>query len=255
VDLSEHLTTVQAVKKLSDFALKTMESDGTVILIVDEAQSLRPEAINNLRMLSNLEHRGVKLIQIVLSGQPELDEKLQGPEWRSLLQRVSIKRYSFVLSRDDTCAFIEHRLKVAGYDGPPLFTDRALELIWQHSEGAPREINVICDNALLIAYSMGKKQVDEDILLEAIADVKSPLDCRTVRVPLARSGDLQTPSIRRPLSDGASGNALQSLLSRFCPVCPAGGFVTRGLNNEKIRIVVVTMAIAAVGMILFTMPR
>ena len=170
-ETKENLSKVQAIQRLNEFAIQQLERDGNVVIIVDEAQGLNYKTMENLRMLSNLETRKHKLVQIVLSGQPELDDKLKKPEWRQLVQRISLKRYSTMLSEKDTYGYIEHRLKVAEHNGSSLFSDEALKLIWLHSRGIPRKINILCDNMLLIGYGLDKKSIDKEIAIEAIKDL------------------------------------------------------------------------------------
>lgn len=167
----ENLSKVTAIQRLNDFAIAEYERDGYVVIVVDEAQSLSHKTMENLRMLSNLETRKHKLVQIILSGQPELDMKLSKPEWRQLVQRISLKRYSTKLSEEDTFRYIQHRLDIAGFKGPFLFNDEALNLIWEYSAGIPRKINIICDNALLIGYGIEKRIINKEIIQEAIDDL------------------------------------------------------------------------------------
>ena len=146
------LTKIEALQRLKDFALKQLSDSGNVALIVDEAQNLNQKAMENLRLLSNLETPKHKLVQIVLSGQPELEIKLARPELRQLTERISIRRHIDPLKEKETYAYIKHRLEVAGYKGPMLFSPEAQHLIWKISQGVPRKINILCDNALLIGY-------------------------------------------------------------------------------------------------------
>jgi general secretion pathway protein A len=167
----DSLKKVEAVNRLNKFAIRQLAGGHNVVLIVDEAQNLNLRSMENLRLLSNLETRKHKLIQIVLSGQPELDVKLSQPELRQLAQRISLKRYIIPLSEKETYEYIQHRLRVANYKGPPLFSRRAQELIWEYSKGVPRKINILCDNALLIGYAGGKKRVKENVVEEAVNDL------------------------------------------------------------------------------------
>jgi type II secretory pathway predicted ATPase ExeA/nucleoid-associated protein YgaU len=167
----EPLPKVESIRRLNDFAIKELTSGGTVVLIVDEAQNLDDLSLENLRLLSNLETRKHKLIQIVLSGQPELDVKLNRPELRQLAQRISVRRCIRPLTEEETYAYIEHRLAVAGAKDSGIFGSNAKKRIYKLSAGFPRKINVLCDNALLIAYGMDKKTVDIDILEEAARDL------------------------------------------------------------------------------------
>ena len=167
----ESLTKVEAVNRLNNFAIRQLAQGGTVVLIVDEAQNLDRRSMENLRLLSNLETRKHKLIQIVLSGQPELDAKLSQPELRQLAQRISLKRYITPLSEKETYEYIQHRLRRANYNGLSPFNRKAQKLIWEYSRGVPRKINILCDNALLIGFAGGKKRIKEDVTEEAIRDL------------------------------------------------------------------------------------
>lgn len=168
---NERYTTVDAIHRLNEFAKKQMERGGNVVLIIDEAQNLSHKTMENLRTLTNIETSSQKMLQIVLVGQPELDKKLARYDWRQLVQRISVKRYSDPLSEKDTYKYIHHRLNIAEYNGPGLFTKKAMTLIWQATGGIPRMINILCDNALLIGYGVGKKTIDKEVVSEAINDL------------------------------------------------------------------------------------
>ena len=140
------------------------------IIIVDEAQSLDSSVLETLRMLSNFETTTRKLVHIVLAGQPGLAERLAAPELAQLYQRISILTTLTPFGLEDTRDYIDHRLKIAGYLGPQLFTSSALNLIWEHSGGIPRQINKLCFNALLLATVGGQKQIDSAILEEVVHD-------------------------------------------------------------------------------------
>ena len=161
----------QAIDRLNQFAIEQLGRGCNVVVIVDEAQNLGQRAMENLRLLSNLETHTLKLIQIILSGQPELDVKLNKPELRQLSQRISLKRYITPLSEAETDEYIRHRLAIAGYKGAFLFDRRAQQLIWEYSGGVPRKINILCDNALLIAYGLKRHKIKEDVMAEAIKDL------------------------------------------------------------------------------------
>jgi general secretion pathway protein A len=167
----ETVSKVEAIQRLNDFAIRQLASGGNVILIVDEAQNLDGGSMENLRLLSNLETPKQKLIQIILSGQPELDIKLSRPELRQLAQRISLRRYIKPLSEKETYEYIQHRLSVANYTGPSLFSRRARRIIWEYSEGVPRKINILCDNALLVGYAIGGKTIEASVVEEAIRDL------------------------------------------------------------------------------------
>jgi general secretion pathway protein A len=127
--------------------------------------------MESLRLLSNLETRKHKLVQIILSGQPELDSKLSQPELRQLAQRISIKRYITPLTEEETYGYIRHRLEIVGNKGASLFSREATQLIWKYSGGVPRKINMVCDNAFLIGYGLRKKIIKASEVEEAIKDL------------------------------------------------------------------------------------
>jgi general secretion pathway protein A len=164
-------TKAEALHRLNEFAVSRLAQGGNVVFIVDEAQNLKPQSLENLRLLSNIETPKHKLLQIVLSGQPELDEKLAQPKLRQLAQRISLRRYTHKLTENGTYEYISHRLSVANYKGPQLLSNKALNLIWMHSGGIPRKINILCDNALLIGYALEKKIIEKKILQEVIRDL------------------------------------------------------------------------------------
>lgn len=164
----KNMTVVETIHRLSEFAIEQSMSGGNVVLMIDEAQNLSKSELENLRLLSNIETRRTKLIQILLCGQPKLDYKLNRPELEQLFERISIKKYLKSLSEEDTYNYIEHRLNIAGYNGSAIFNKNSLKLIWKHSEGVPLKINKICDNSMMVSYANEKKTIDENIIKEAI---------------------------------------------------------------------------------------
>jgi general secretion pathway protein A len=156
-----------------NFVIDKFRKGGNVALIFDEAQNMSPEVLEQLCLLSNLESPQKKLFQIILAGQPELSDKLNRPELRQLRQRIGIRREIEPLSDRDVRSYIEHRLKVAGYEGHhKLFSEKALDLICHYSKGIPRMVNILCDNSLLTAYGLSKRKIDESIIREVLADLK-----------------------------------------------------------------------------------
>jgi general secretion pathway protein A len=141
-----------------------------VILIVDEAQGLKPELLEEIRLLSNLETSRSKLLQIVLLGQPELDKTLSQPGFRQLRQRINLRYHLAPLSEKETREYIGKRLRIAGAR-EPIFTERAIKRIYVKSGGIPRLINILCDNALLNGYALDQKKVDERSVKEVAKDL------------------------------------------------------------------------------------
>jgi hypothetical protein len=138
------------------------------VLVVDEAQDLGEPVLETVRLLSNFETPHAKLLQIVLAGQPGLAAKLAKPELSQLRQRIAVLSRLEPLSVAETECYVEHRLKVAGYWGEPLFATNALELIATQSKGIPRNINNICYHSLSVAYARGQKTVTSQIVQEAL---------------------------------------------------------------------------------------
>jgi type II secretory pathway predicted ATPase ExeA len=155
---------------LNEFLLESYQKGENCALIIDEAQNLSAEVLESVRLLSNFETSKDKLLQILLVGQPELAIRLNSPELRQLKQRVMLRHHLRALSPKDTSEYISSRLKIAGGD-PGIFTASALESIYSYSNGIPRLVNVLCDNALLIAYALRKKQIDAGIIREVSEDL------------------------------------------------------------------------------------
>jgi len=155
----ESLTKLEALKRLTNYAIQLYKKGGNLVLIIDEAQNFSRKTLEGMRIISNLETNKHKLIQIVIAGQTELDRKLDNYGLRPFVQRISLKRYIKPLSAKNTYAYLDYRLKVAKYNGPPLFDRKAKQMIAAYSNGVPRKINIICDNALLNGYGLGKRKI------------------------------------------------------------------------------------------------
>jgi general secretion pathway protein A len=160
------------ISALNAFLLDQLSKGSTAVLFVDEAQNLGEEVFENLRLLSNLETPREKLLQIVLAGQPELEAKLDKTELRQLKQRIFSHSRLGSLSEDEVGAFIDCRLKAVGYRGNDLFPRGTVREIARYSKGTPRLINIICDNALLIAYADSQKKVTVDVIKEVARDLR-----------------------------------------------------------------------------------
>jgi len=155
---TQRRTVSALVEELNSFLLEENRAGRTPVLVIDEAQNLAPEVLEQVRLLSNLETERDKLIQIVLVGQPELDQLLERHELRQLAQRIVVKSRLQPLDRDESEAYVESRLRVAGAPRP-LFDPAALAAVYRHTGGFPRLINILCDRALLSAFAHGQEQV------------------------------------------------------------------------------------------------
>jgi type II secretory pathway predicted ATPase ExeA/phage tail protein X len=159
------------LQRLNGFLLEELRHGRNVALLIDEAQDLEYSVLEDLRLLSNLETAKEKILQIVLSGQPELGLKLDNPNLRQLRQRVAVGARLLPLTREELTEYVQARLSAAGAADPRIFTREAEDRIFEISTGIPRIINVVCDNALVIGYALGKKRVGADVVNEAAADL------------------------------------------------------------------------------------
>ena len=160
------------VRQLSGYLSEQLKKDHIVALLFDEAQDLDDEVLEELRLLSDLENAGENLVQIVLVGQSELESRLAEPSFRHVKQRVALCSRLVPLSREEIRPYIEYRLSVAGYTGPTLFATSAIERIALHSKGIPRLINLICDNALLIACATSQNGVGAETIEEVAGELQ-----------------------------------------------------------------------------------
>jgi type II secretory pathway predicted ATPase ExeA len=158
--------------QLNDYLIEQLHKDHIVSLLIDEAQELSDEMLEELRLLSNLETDSAKLIQIVLMGQPELEQKLDQPQLRQLKQRVAVRCRLAPLRSDEVAPYINSRLQTVGYKGKELFDLGSVQKIALYSKGIPRLVNVICDNALLIAYATSKSTVSAKIIDDVARDLQ-----------------------------------------------------------------------------------
>ncbi|WP_310567623.1 ExeA family protein [Hydrogenophaga sp.] len=172
IPLPDGATSIKAlIAPLNAFLLQAHARGQRCVLIIDEAQNLATDVLEQLRLLTNLETREHKLLQIVLIGQPELRDMLEDPALEQLAQRVIARYHLQALDLPDTRQYVQHRLTVAGLKGPSPFTERALRRIHQLARGVPRRINLLCDRALLGAYARRLRQVDTALVDLAATEV------------------------------------------------------------------------------------
>jgi len=158
------------MQRLNDFLLAAFQEGKNTILLIDEAQDLETEVLESLRLLSNLETSTEKILQIVLSGQPELATRLAQPNLRQLKQRIAVRCRIEPLGRHELADYIAARLSVAG-GRSDLFAPATLDPIWEFARGIPRLINTVCDNALLVGYALGRQTIDEEVIGEVVHDL------------------------------------------------------------------------------------
>jgi general secretion pathway protein A len=176
----------QLLMKLNQFLLDRFRAGETTVLIVDEAQNLTYPVLEEIRLLTNLETSTEKLLQIVLSGQPELEEKLKLPQLRQLRQRIMLRCKTSALSMEQTQDYIVERLRIAGADGTPIFSPEAVAMVHKYSVGIPRVINLLCEHSLINAYvdqqrpisAATVEQVAKEFEFDQVAPTASPESMR-----------------------------------------------------------------------------
>ena len=160
------------IEILNRYLLDQAAAGHDVVLLIDEAQDLEPELLEQVRLLSNLETDQRKLLQIVLIGQPELREKLNQRSLRQLRQRITVRYHLSPLNRFETERYIAHRLRVAGANGRPKFSSWAIRGVQRYSGGVPRLINAVCDKALLYGYVNGTYELKARAVRQAIRELE-----------------------------------------------------------------------------------
>ncbi|HVB57948.1 MAG TPA: AAA family ATPase [Candidatus Acidoferrales bacterium] len=165
--------------KLNQWLLERYRAGETAVLIVDEAQNLSPEVLEEIRLLTNLETSTEKLLQIILTGQPELEEKLKLPQLRQLRQRITLRCHTALLTLDETFGYIAERLRIAGANGEPIFSKEAIQTVHLYSRGIPRVVNLLCEHSLINAYVENLRPVPsrlvEDVAREFQLDEIAPI--------------------------------------------------------------------------------
>ena len=170
----------QQLLKLNHWLLERYREGETVVLIIDEAQNLTYPVLEEIRLLTNLETSTEKLLQIVLSGQPELEEKLKLPQLRQLRQRIMLRCRTTPLSEDQTREYIAERLRIAGASGDPIFSTKTIEAMHVYSMGIPRVINLLCEHSLVNGFVEQQRPIQpkivEDVAHEFQLDEVEPVD-------------------------------------------------------------------------------
>ncbi len=165
---------IQLVKQLYDFLIEEYSRGSHALLIIDEAQNLTSELLEEVRMLSNLETDDSKLLQIMLVGQPELGKTLSAPHLRQLRQRISIVCHLNTLNRQEMADYIFHRLTIAGNRDALKFTEQALDAIFAYSGGIPRLVNIICNMLLLTAFTERQTEANHEMVKEIAEGLAPP---------------------------------------------------------------------------------
>jgi general secretion pathway protein A len=179
----------QILLRLYNWLLDRYRAGETAVLIVDEAQNLTEEVLEEIRMLTNLETFTEKLLQIVLVGQPELEEKLRQPQLRQLRQRLSLRAKTHELTLTETKAYVQQRLRIAGWNGQEIFDPEAVVSIHRYANGIPRVINLLCEHCLVSAF-VDQQNVIKPAVVDNVARDLDLADNMAVRatMPPAAAG-------------------------------------------------------------------
>ena len=162
----------QSLTALHNFLLECYARDEKVFLIIDEAQCLEPELLQEVRLLTNLETSKNKLLHVILLGQPELNKILAEPRFRPLKQRIAVRYHMRPLRLRETKAYMQYRLKRAGSRNISIFNNSAIREIYRYSKGIPRLINIVCDNALLTGFSLEENRIGKSIIRDIVTDLE-----------------------------------------------------------------------------------
>jgi type II secretory pathway predicted ATPase ExeA len=154
----------QVLQRLYGWLLDRYRAGETAVLVIDEAQNLSDEVLEEIRMLTNLETFTEKLLQIVLVGQPELEQRLKQPHLRQLRQRLTLRAKTHAFNLDETKSYINQRLRIAGSNGEPIFDDAAAMALFRYSMGIPRVINLLCEHCLVSAFVDQRRVVNQEIV-------------------------------------------------------------------------------------------
>jgi general secretion pathway protein A len=170
------LDRLETIMEINAFLLRQAEAGRETVLIIDEAQDLTNELLEQIRLLSNLETEDRKLLQIVLMGQPELRDRLNDPRLRQLRQRITIRYHLNPLKRGELGLYVHHRLSISGTRGEPTFTGGALWRIFCYSKGIPRLVNAVCDKCLLAGYVQRTNRINYGLVGRAIRELEGMIN-------------------------------------------------------------------------------
>jgi general secretion pathway protein A len=170
------LDRLDTVAAINEFLLQQVEHQKDTVLIIDEAQDLTNELLEQVRLLSNLETDDRKLLQIVLMGQPELRDRLNDFRLRQLRQRITVRYHLRPLTRTEVGQYVHHRLQISGAKGAPYFSTGALWRICRYSQGIPRLVNAVCDKCLLAGFVQQRDRIDFRMVGVAIRELEGKID-------------------------------------------------------------------------------
>lgn len=180
----------QVLLRLNQWLLERYKAGEAAVLIIDEAQNLSPQVLEEIRLLTNLETSTEKLLQIVLAGQPELEAKLAQPQLRQLRQRITLRSKTLPLSLEETKGYIHERLRIAGATDPNIFSEEAVEAIYRYARGIPRVTNLLCEHALINSFVEQQKPVKRESVEEVAKEFQlDQIEPVTPAMPVTPDGE------------------------------------------------------------------
>jgi type II secretory pathway predicted ATPase ExeA len=209
----------QMLQKLNQWLLDRYQAGERAVLVVDEAQNLSPQMLEEIRLLTNLETSTEKLLQIVLAGQPELEQKLNQPQLRQLRQRITLRAKTRQLTLEETHGYIVERMRIAGAENPDIFSPEAVAAVHRYARGIPRVTNLLCEHALVSSFACQQNPVQPEIveevardfdlhIIDPLAQTPPPVPANALPNSVATNGD-QPPLIESLLQ------ALNTLVDRI----------------------------------------
>jgi len=207
----------QMLLKLNHWLLERYQAGERAVLIVDEAQNLSPQMLEEIRLLTNLETSTEKLLQIVLAGQPELETKLNQPELRQLRQRITLRAKTRHLTLEETLGYIQERLRIAGAENPGIFSPEAIEAVHRYARGIPRVTNLLCEHALVSSFVDQKNPVPAEVVEEVARDFDLHIIDPLAQAPPAAPEPAHTSGAASPIGSsvattGANPPLVETLL-------------------------------------------
>ena len=172
IEIDQDVGHHRLLKAITERLVEYSADNKQVVLFIDEAHAMPEQTLEALRLLTNIETEQVKLFQVVLFAQPELDVLLAQPSLRQLRQRITFSFEIEALDREGVERYVVHRLATAGYNGPFLFSKRALDYLYRASDGIPRVVNILCHKALMVAFGKGERSVQVDHIKSAAEDTE-----------------------------------------------------------------------------------
>lgn len=172
IEIDQDVGHHRLLKAITERLVEHSANNKQVVLFIDEAHAMPEQTLEALRLLTNIETEQVKLFQVVLFAQPELDSLLSQPSLRQLRQRITFSFEIEALDRDGVERYVVHRLATAGYNGPFLFSKRALDMLYRTSAGIPRIVNILCHKSLMVAFGKGERTVQVENIRNAAADTE-----------------------------------------------------------------------------------